>query len=183
MMFTVCRFNSFNSLACQHQLEGANMKRAVLIFVLAFATIFMATPASAQYGYPIGGYNASLFPTASFAAVTFTAASQNGAGSGLAGYKSGVIQATGVSFTTGVWSIQGSVDGGTTWFSLPTASYPTTSVPITVTAVTQTTTTVPSRYVVSLSGLTNFRFITTSGTFTGTSLSLSMTATSNGGYL
>lgn len=83
---------------------------------------------------------------------------------------------------TATWKIQGSADGGTTWNDLPTAAIPTTAVPISTTAVSQTSTAAKA-FCVNLAGFTNLRFATTSGTFNATSLSLTLTASSNRGYL
>lgn len=91
---------------------------------------------------------------------------------------------------TSTWSIQGSVDGGVTWFSLPTAVMPTTSVPITTTALTQATavttqagSTYSSFYVVNLVGLSAVRFTTTSSSFTATGITPLLALSRYQGYL
>jgi len=134
--------------------------------------------ASAQSYYP--GSLATTTPNYSFPAQSFTATNQTGAAIGLGGLTSGVIQVTGTDLTTVTFAIQGSIDGGVTWFNLPTAAYPTTAKPSTL-AVTQTAA-APTLYVVNLSGITTVRFVT-SGTFTATSVAVKLTASSNQGYL
>lgn len=154
--------------------------------LFAFAAILclgLATCLAPQaHGQAYPGSQNTLLPNYSFTAQTFTANSTTGDTINIGGLSSGLIQVTGVSLTTATWKIQGSADGGTTWNDLPTAAYPTTTVPITTTAVSQTST-AAGLFCVNLAGLTNVRFATTSGTFTGTSLSLKLTASSNRGYL
>lgn len=147
----------------------------VLVALVGAASI--VTPASAQY-YP--GSLATMSPNYSYNLGTFTATSTTGTAQVLGGLESGVIQVTGTSLTTATWAIQGSIDGGTTWFALPTAAYPTTAAPSTL-AVTQTTT-ATAQYVVNLAGITQVRIVT-SGTFTATNITIKLTASTNKGYL
>lgn len=150
----------------------------VLMVVLVAIVSFTAPPAAAQ-AYP--GSQSSILPTYSYTVATFTAASQTGSTQYLGGVASGLITAYGTALTTATWKIQGSNDGGSHWFDLPTAAYPTTAAPTTL-AVSQTTT-ATTLYAVNLAGFTNFRFVTTSGTFTATNFSLKLSASSNKGYL
>ena len=155
------------------------MKKLLLSLVLA-AFVALGVPMAHSQAYP--GSQASLLPNYAYTPAVFTAASQTGATQYLGGVNSGLISAIGATLTTATWQIQGSNDGGAHWFNLPTAAYPTTAIPITTTAVSQTTT-ANTLYAVNLAGFTNVRFVTTSGTFTGTSLTLNLTASSNNGYL
>lgn len=159
--------------------EATSYALTVALVVLVAIAALAAPPAAAQ-AFP--GSQNSLLPNYSYTAQVFTANATNGATINVGGLRSGLIQVTGSSLTTATWKIQGSADGGTTWTDLPTAAYPTTSVPITTTAVSQTST-AAGLFCVNLSGMTNVRFATTSGTFTATSLSLKLTASSNAGYL
>lgn len=150
-----------------------------IAFVLAalVGAAGIATPAFAQY-YP--GSLATMTPNYSYPAQTFTATAQTGTAINLGGLTSGIVQVKGTGLTTVTFAVQGSMDGGATWFSLPTATYPTTAAPSTL-AVTQTAT-ATTQYVVNLAGITNVRFVT-SGTFTATSVTLQLTASANKGYL
>jgi hypothetical protein len=154
--------------------------RYALVVALVVLTAIVGLQSSQAQAYP--GSQNSLLPNYSYTAQVFTANSSTGATVNVGGLRSGLIQVTGSSLTTATWKIQGSADGGVTWTDLPTAAYPTTVVPITTTAVSQTST-AAGLFCVNLSGMTNVRFATTSGTFTATSLSLKLTASSNGGYL
>lgn len=108
---------------------------------------------------------------------TFTAASQNGSAITLPGVSAAVISAVGTSFTTAVIQLQGSVDG-TNWSPLLLAA-------IAVPGTTATTETVTANglYVANLGGLKAIRLVTTSGTFTGTSLALTISASPLKGQL
>lgn len=151
----------------------------VLLVVIVAIVSLTAPPAAAQ-AFP--GSQASLLPNYAYTPAVFTAASQTGATIFTGGLKSGLVTAYGTALTTATWKIQGSNDGGGHWFDLPTAVYPTTTLPITTTVLSETTT-ATSLYVVNLAGFTNLRFVTTSGTFTATNLTLVLTASSNGSYL
>jgi hypothetical protein len=155
------------------------IKYALVVMLVVLTAIAGLSTASAQ-AYP--GSQNTLLPNYSYTAQVFTAASSTGTSIAVGGLRSGLIQVTGVSLTTATWQLQGSVDGGVTWNNLPTAAYPTTTLPITTTAVSQTST-AAGLFVVNLSGMTNLRFATTSGTFTGTSLSLKLTASGNASFL
>jgi hypothetical protein len=90
---------------------------------------------------------------------------------------------------TGTWAIQGSIDNGVTWVSLPTAALPTTSNIISTTAVTQATavttqaSTSQSFYVVSLAGFNRFHFVTSSTYTTGLVETFRLSGVPVGGYL
>lgn len=155
------------------------MKKLFAILVLLAAPLAL----SAQSYYP--GTQTSLLPNYSYAAQSFTATAQTGQTINLAGVSSGLIQVTGTGLTTATWELEGSIDGGTTWFPIGTAPYTFTSGSLTlpVASVNQTeTTTATSLYIANLAGLTNVRFVT-SGTFTATSISIKLTTASNNGLL
>lgn len=149
-----------------------------VVALVAFAALALAPSLDAQ-AFP--GSQASLLPNYSYAAQTFTAASQTGATINTGGLTSGTIVAYGTALTTATWQIQASNDGGAHWFNLPTAALPTTALPSTLAA--SQTTTATTLYLVNVAGFTNVRFATTSGTFTATNLSLKLTASSNRGLL
>lgn len=137
--------------------------------------------ASAQSYYP--GSLATMTPNYVYPAATFTAASQNGTAIGLGGLGSGIIEVKATTITTATWAIEGSVDGGTTWFELPTTALSVVASTTPTPALTQTTTATATAYAVNLVGITQVRFITTSGTFTATGFSLTLAANSNKGLL
>lgn len=129
--------------------------------------------------FPLGclAQSGSPFTNAIFPAQTFTATAQTGAVIQLNGqqlsYGAGTISLTGTSLTTATFAVQGSSDNGLTYYALPiTAVTPGASPAATATA------TASGLYQVSLVGITHLRFVT-SGTFTGTSISLTLTATPN----
>jgi hypothetical protein len=106
-------------------------------------------------------------------AQTFTAASQTGTAITLLGANSGTISLVGTSLTTATWQIQGSVDG-TNYFALNVSAYNSCTV-ASCTVATSTTSTASALYRVNLSGLRYVKLLTTSGTFTGTSIALQLT--------
>lgn len=134
------------------------------------------------YAAPLASpYSISIYP-----AQTFTASGQTGTPIQLNGltvlstvgssFASGTITVTGTSLTTATFSVQGSSDGGTTYFALPIIdplAAPSSSAPATTVTVTGNYT-----YQVSLAGITHIRLVT-SGTFTATALSLTLTASPN----
>jgi hypothetical protein len=157
------------------------MRKLFTVFsVVLLAIGLLSSPAALGLAFP--GSQASLLPNYTYPVQTFTAASATGTTLFIGGVRSGLITAFGTALTTATWKIQGSNDGGAHFFDLPTAAYPTTAIPITTTAVSQTTT-ATTLYMVNLAGFTNVRFVTTSGTFTGTNLKLALSASANGGYL
>ncbi len=148
---------------------------AVLAFALSLCLLATAPLAQAQTNYP--GFQAVVTPNYSFPAQSFTATGQTGTKINLAGFSSGTVTVTGTALTTATWAIQGSADGGTTWFPLLTAT-----IAVPGTTATSQTTTASSMYIVNLACMTNVRFVT-SGTFTATALSIKLTASANKGLL
>jgi hypothetical protein len=137
------------------------------------------------YCFPQANPLASPYSNSVFKPSIFTSSSQTGTVIQLnalttpsstvgSSFASGTITLTGTSLTTVTFALQGSADNGTTYFPLPifTVGSPSTppSTPITATA--------NGLYQVSLAGLTHVRFVT-SGTFTATSISLTLTASPN----
>lgn len=154
------------------------------LFIPILALAMVASPVMAQSTYYPGSVP-SILPNYSYPVQTFTATSQTSTNLGLTGVSAGLIQVTGSSLTTVTWAINGSVDGGTTWFALGTSQYTFSSgsmtVPIASIKSSQTTT-ASSLYIVNLAGLTNVQFVT-SGTFTATSVAIKLVASSNHGLL
>lgn len=125
------------------------------------------------------GIAQSVLPNTSFAPQSFTASAQTGATVYLTdAVSSGTVLVYGSALTTITWAIQGSNDGGATWYALNTAAI---TAPGTL-ATTETTTSTPSAYLVNLAGITNVRFVT-SGTFTATGAFIKLTASGNKGLL
>jgi hypothetical protein len=153
-------------------------------FVLGLVAIAAAftLPAVAQSNVPnYGGYQASLTPTLRYAPVTFTATAQTSTAQTLSGASFGLFQVKGTALTTVTFNVQGSIDGGATYFTIPFAvatGY--TTRPLTTESTA--TATASTLYAINLAGLTNIKFVT-SGTFTATNVTISLTATSNVGVL
>lgn len=124
----------------------------------------------AQSGSP---YSNNVFP-----AQSFTATAQTGAVIQLNGqqisYGAGTITVTGTALTTVTFAVQGSSDGGVTYYALPISAVASPG----TTPTTTVTATASGLYQVSLVGITHVKFVT-SGTFTATSVSLALTATPN----
>lgn len=89
-------------------------------------------------------------------------------------YSTGTITVTGSSLTTATFAVNGSSDGGKTFYALNISAI---NAPGT-TATTETVTTA-GVYQVNLSGITDVEFVT-SGTFTATNISITLTASPNG---
>ena len=146
------------------------MKRiaSLLLFILC-----LGPPVWAQTQSP---YLYTTFPT-----WTVSAASQTSPAMVLSGknqvfnYASGTINAVGTSFTTGTISVLGSQDQGTTYQLLVIQSCGTSGGTGTTAVVTATGTT-SACYWVNLAGMDHVEFQTTSATFTGTSLALTLRA-------
>lgn len=148
---------------------------ALMSFVSASAHAQIQSPSSNFYNLSPNTYYTQATP--------FTAASQTAAALPIAGANSAVIQIKASSLTTVTWALKCSIDGGTTFFSLPLAPIPTTTVPITTTALTETTTTANSIYVANVTGCAQLQFSTTSGTFTATSVTPVISVSRYKGYL
>lgn len=146
------------------------MKLKALLAVLLFSVGCFA-----QSGSP---YNQTIYP-----AQFFTATSQTGAAIQLNGqtnastigssYGAGTITVTATTLTTATFAVMGSSDNGKTYFALPI-----TPVAAGSSAAGTATATANGLYQVSLVGITHVKFVT-SGTFTATGLSLTLTATPN----
>ena len=144
--------------------------------IFAAMVLFLALASAFPQGSP---FNNTVFPTQ-----TFTATGQTGSTIQLNGlivpstigssFASGTATLTGASLTTATFSMQGSADNGHTYFPLAIGAV--SSPGSTTTTVTATG---PGLYQVSLAGLTHVRFAT-SGTFTATNISLTLTASPNG---
>lgn len=119
-----------------------------------------------------------------FKAQSFTATGQTGAAIQLNGlvipttvgssYASGTITVTGVALTTVSFQVMGSSDNGATFYLLPVYAVASPNTP----PVTTVTATGPGLYQVNLAGLTHIKLVTT-GTFTATSVSLTLTGSPN----
>ena len=90
-------------------------------------------------------------------------------------YTLGSVTVTGTSLTTITFQVLGSSDNGGTYYAMPiyTVASPTTPAATTITA------TANGLYQVNLAGLTHVKFAT-SGTFTATNVTITLTATPNG---
>lgn len=88
-------------------------------------------------------------------------------------YSAGTITLTGTALTTATFGVLGSADGGVSYFLIPMNTYADPA-----TLATTFTATTNGIYQVSLAGLTHIKFVT-SGTFTGTSIALLLTASPN----
>jgi hypothetical protein len=137
--------------------------------LLLIATL-MCGAASAQYSPQSKVYTYTGLTT--LPAQSFTAASQTGTAVTLLGANSGTVSLVGTALTTATWQITGSIDG-TNYFPLNVAAY-NACTPASCTVATSTTSTASALYRVNLSGLRYVKFLTTSGTFTGTSISLQL---------
>jgi len=127
------------------------------------------------------GYFAVLTPNFSPAALTFTATSQTGK-IALSGFQSCTMQYVGTGITTATFEVKGSNDGGTTYYPLPFSTGAYTSNVLSV--VTGATITESGNTAViwwlNVASLTNLEVVT-SGTFTGTSIAIKFTCSSNRG--
>jgi hypothetical protein len=133
---------------------------------------------------PVAFAQASPFNLNVYKAQSFIATGQTGSTIQLNGlvipstvgssYASGTITLTGTAITTVSFQVMGSSDNGATYYALPvfTVANPGTS------PVTTVTVTAAGLYQVSLAGLTHIKFVTT-GTFTATSVSFTLTGSPN----
>lgn len=144
--------------------------------LFAVATLGVAVPSLAQASFP--GGQTSITPNFSYPAQAFTAA-QTGTTIGLSGLNAGLFEVKATSLTAVTLAVQGSIDGGVTFFPLAYAPYAPTLTPV----ITSTLAAVPTTlFVVNLAGITNVRFVT-SGTFTATGVTIKLTGSSNKGLL
>lgn len=140
--------------------------------------------------FSLGGCQQAAFAQASpynlflFKAQAFTATGQTGAAIQLNGlvipstigssYASGTITVTGVALTTVSFQVMGSSDNGATYYLLPVYSVVSPS----ASPVTTVTATAAGLYQFNLAGLTHVKLVTT-GTFTATSVSFTLSASPN----
>lgn len=139
------------------------MKKALLALLFSTAICFGQSP-----------YNQSIYPAQSFTATAQTGAviALNGAtGSSGSSFGAGTITVAATSLTTATFAVQGSSDGGLTYFALPI-----TPVAVGASQGATVTATAAGLYQVSLVGITHVKFVT-SGTFTASGLTLTLTAT------
>lgn len=160
-------------------------KTAVVTLCLMLALCSIAIlphRTSAQSGPFYPGSQASVFPNYKYPAMVFTATSQT-VKQTLSGVSTATIQIYGVA-TAATLQIKASNDGGTNYFAIPYfAGVYTSNVPVIVTgAAFPAYTGTPVLYWVNLSGFTNVEIIS-SGTFTGASASVQITASSNKGII
>jgi hypothetical protein len=147
--------------------------------ILLAAVLCFGLGAPAAHPQLASPYSNSVFP-----AKILTATGQTSAAIQLNGlvvpstigssFASGTITLTGSSLTTVTFAVMGSSDNGATYYALPIyiAASPTTSPATTITA------TANGLYQVNLAGLTHIKFVT-SGTFTATSVTMTLTASPN----
>ena len=140
------------------------MKRILLVALAAILTVAFIAPATraqSPYSYQI------FLPLSNF-----TAASQTGRVITLGrAYATGKISIVGHTLTTAGVQVLGSSDGGITYNAIGIWAE---AVPGTI--ATSETVTANGIYGVNLSGLTHIKLVTTSGTFTGTSIDMTLTA-------
>jgi hypothetical protein len=143
----------------------------VKCLILALALAFVPIAANAQSLNPTQGTNA-IFPAVTATNNTFTSApihlGQNPSGNG-GSYSVGNIAVSGVGLTTVTFMVLGSSDGGNTYYALNiNAANSPTIVSTTATA------TVSGLWQVNLVGITDVK-ISTTGTFTATSVTFVLT--------
>lgn len=144
---------------------------ASLILVLMMVCA-VAIPSLAQGPQPV-----ILNQNAGYAVVTFTATSQTSTPMTTGSTSYMTIRVVGSSLTTATWALKCSNDGGTSYFSWPTAAV---GVPGTL-ALTQTST-ADAMYIANISATDHCEFVT-SGTFTGTNIKIKVTTSGNRGLL
>jgi hypothetical protein len=132
------------------------MGRKVLIALVLFCALARAQG------------NNSVFPSQSFTTTGQTGATINLAGSA---YSVGTISVTGTGLTTATFGVSGSADNGVTFNPLPISAVGSPGSTATATA----TATANGLYQVNLAGITQIKFVT-SGTFTATSVSFTLSA-------
>jgi len=140
-------------------------------WILALLLLLLSGQCVAQSPYTNAVFPAQLATASAQTLATISLSGNLGAAAG-SSYAAGTITVTGTALTTVTFSVQGSSDGGVTFYALPiyTQNSPTTA------AATSITATSAGLYQVSLVGITHVK-ITTSGTFTATSVSFVFTAT------
>lgn len=139
------------------------MKKALLALLFSAVTCFAQSP-----------YNQSIYPAQSFTATAQTGAiiALNGAtGSAGSSYGAGTFTVSATSLTTVTLAVQGSSDGGLTYFALPI-----TPLAVGGSQSATVTATAAGLYQISLVGITHVKFVT-SGTFTASGLTVTLTAT------
>jgi hypothetical protein len=154
--------------------DRTNVALALLLSgALIFAGFSLAPgKAAAQGSWNTPGNNMVL-PNYRYPAMVFTATSQTKT-QGIGGVSTATVQIFGVALTTVTWQLLCSNDGGTHFYGLPSLAAGGTA-PITAGAITTTS---AGLYYFKISGCTNFEIVT-SGTFTATSVTAQVTASSN----
>lgn len=141
------------------------MKRSPICILLMSSTLAMAQ----------SPYTNTIFKPATVmtASAQTSAAIQLGQNNKSGSYSAGTVTLTGTALTTATFGVLGSADGGVSYFAIPMNTYADPA-----TLETTFTATTNGIYQVSLAGLTHIKFVT-SGTFTGTSIALLLTASPN----
>jgi hypothetical protein len=154
-------------------LLGASAQRSSIDLSRLFVT-----SANAQ-----GGLFTTALPNYKYTAMSFTATSQNKT-QAIGGVSTASVQISGSSLTTVTWQLTCSNDGGANYYGIPSlaAGGTVTSGVLPITTAGTITTTTAALYYFNLSGCTNFK-IATSGTFTATSVTAQVVASSNKGLL
>jgi hypothetical protein len=160
-------------------MKTSKVSALVALIVLALGVAI----ASWSQGPPANPSLGSILPNYSFPAMVFTATAQTKT-QALGGVSYATIDVTAVGLTTATFQVKASNNGGASYdFNVGVAPYVYTSGALS--AISQspiTITSAPAVYVCNLAGFTNVE-ITTSATFTATSLTAKITGTSNHGVL
>lgn len=164
------------------------IRKNVIPMLIGFALAMLIVSAPLVIGqtqtpgsYPAGAL-ASLTPNFTFTS-TFTATSQN-LTQKIPGLSTAAISVSGTALTTVTWQIFCSPDNGSNWFAIPytTGAVTGTYNLVTIVAGAAITTTSASMYYVNLAGCTQYK-ISTSSTFTATSVKIVVTASAAKGII
>lgn len=174
MKFDVKKFAKYSAVV-------ASLCTVIVLLFLIFSIISPAPKVALAQGP--GSFNqssASILPTYFIGSKTFTATSQSAVFSAR-GVSGAFVEITGAA-TAATITITGSNDGGVTYFPLPSSTGVYTSNVLTVTtgAALATYTGTAVNYWMNFTALTNIK-VATSGTFTGTSATVYITASPNKG--
>jgi hypothetical protein len=150
---------------------------SALSFVLAFGVASLGiAPRRLEAQVGPSGANPVIQPTQRLTPLVFTATSQTVTRT-LPSSSCAVISQTANTLTTATFTVEVSNDGGTTYYPAAVAPYVGSAARASVlTAITVTTS--GHLYILPVVGMTNLEAITSS-TFTGTSLTLTITTTGN----
>jgi len=152
------------------------MRRNLAILIAFAVALFIGASTAASAQGPYYGVQPTLTPNYGVGTFTATATSQTSSVFPLAGFSGVSIAVYGTSLTTATWALQGTNDG-THWFPLLLAA-----VAVPGTTATTETTTATSMYIANVAHMTQIRLVT-SGTFTATSVTFNVVASSNRGLL